>query len=271
MEILGVFVPMWAIVAVACVAVVILVARAVGKLDKYDDHPAIPRNREPVIPASKVLTYAELLRQPEWKEFRQNALSYYGHACLCCGKHTRSLNVHHTYYMKDDEGNLVKPWEYPLTAVTVLCTGCHHEWHHRFKPPVFLRAHVVNRAGKLYVLLDAVNRVVWIISDIVDNMALWDEFTAYTKTQESRLNWGTMASICIMDAKWVGGRWIITDPLLAGYEHPGYGHDGYVARDIMDFGPKYANDKILVAEVISIIHEFERIYGMGLMGQRRRA
>lgn len=154
---------------------------------------------------------------------------------------------------------------------TVLCTECHHEWHHRFKPPVFLRAHVVNRAGKLYVLLDTVNRVVWIISDIVDNMALWDEFTAYTKAQENRLNWGTMASICIMDAKWVGGRWIITDPLLAGYEHPGYGHDGYVARDIMDFGPKYANDKILVAEVISIIHEFERIYGMGLMGQQRRA
>ena len=142
----------------------------------------------------------------------------------------------------------------PLTAVTILCTECHHEWHHRFKPPVFLRAHVVNRAGKLYVLLDAVNRVVWIISDIVDNMALWDEFTAYTKTQESRLNWGTMASICIMDAKFGTDKWIIDSPRYADYD----------VRYIRDFGPEHANDKILVAELISIIHEFERIYGKKL-------
>lgn len=236
---------MWAIV-VACVAVIILIARSVGKLDKHDGHPNIP--------PSKVLTYAELLRQPEWKEFRRDALRYYGHTCRCCGKHATSLNVYHTYYMKDDEGNLVKPWEYPFIAVTVLCTECHHEWHRRFKPPVLLQSDVFTMTTKLYVLLDAVNRVVWIISDIIGNTALWDAFTAYTKTQESRLNWGTMASICIMNAKSGVGKWIIDNPRYAEYD----------VRYIRDFGPEQANDKILVAELISIIHEFERIYGMSL-------
>lgn len=87
-------------------------------------------------------TYAELLQRTEWRSFRARAFKRYGTRCQCCSyfnRSTRGLNVHHNYYLKDENDNLVNPWDYPLSAVSILCTKCHHEWHRHNTAKVFYK------------------------------------------------------------------------------------------------------------------------------------
>lgn len=81
-------------------------------------------------------TYEELLLRPEWRQFRKRAFKRYGRTCAICGCSECRLNVHHNYYLKDDSG-FVYPWEYPLTAVSILCDDCHYDWHQSHKNLVY--------------------------------------------------------------------------------------------------------------------------------------
>lgn len=88
------------------------------------------------IQKSTTPTYEELLRRPEWRQFRKRALKLYGRTCAICGRSECCLNVHHNYYLKDNNG-FVYPWEYPLTAVSILCEDCHHAWHQSHKVRIY--------------------------------------------------------------------------------------------------------------------------------------
>lgn len=88
------------------------------------------------IKKSTTPTYEELLLRPEWRQFRKRAFKRYGRTCAICGRSECRLNVHHNYYLKDYDG-FVYPWEYPLTAVSILCEECHHDWHQSHKVRIY--------------------------------------------------------------------------------------------------------------------------------------
>ncbi len=88
------------------------------------------------IQESTIPTYEELLRCPEWRRFRKRAFKRYGRTCAICKRSECRLNVHHWYYLKDDN-RFVYPWEYPLTAVSILCDECHDAWHKSHKNRVY--------------------------------------------------------------------------------------------------------------------------------------
>lgn len=67
-------------------------------------------------------TYSEKLKDPRWQKKRLEALSRDRWACSCCGDGTKTLHVHHTYYVSGRE-----PWEYPSGALESLCETCHDE------------------------------------------------------------------------------------------------------------------------------------------------
>lgn len=81
-------------------------------------------------------TYEELLRRPEWRQFRKCAFKRYGRICANCGRGECRLNIHHHYYLKDENG-FVYPWKYPLSAVSILCDECHDAWHKSHKNRVY--------------------------------------------------------------------------------------------------------------------------------------
>lgn len=74
------------------------------------------------------MTYAEKLRDPRWKEFRQAAFIFHGPFCTNCGSEYRSIDesihVHHKRYINGKE-----PWEYHMSDVSVLCWECHKDIH----------------------------------------------------------------------------------------------------------------------------------------------
>lgn len=92
--------------------------------------------QEPTTQEPTVSSYEDLLQQPEWRQFRKQAFKRYGRTCTICGRSDCRLNVHHNYYLKDGNG-LVYPWEYPLTAVSILCEDCHHAWHQSHKVHIY--------------------------------------------------------------------------------------------------------------------------------------
>lgn len=67
--------------------------------------------------------YWELLRDPRWQEKRLRIMERAGFKCERCGSSNRTLNVHHSYYMKG-----AAPWEYPDLSLHCLCEAkCHPE------------------------------------------------------------------------------------------------------------------------------------------------
>jgi hypothetical protein len=66
------------------------------------------------------MSYADLLRDPQWQRKRLEVMQAAGFACAECGDTTTTLNVHHTYYAKGR-----KPWEYELDELRCLCEPCH--------------------------------------------------------------------------------------------------------------------------------------------------
>ena len=100
------------------------------------DQERLANTEYTTIQESTTPTYEELLRRPEWRQFRKCAFKRYGRICAICGRGDCRLNVHHHYYLKDDNG-FVYPWEYPLTAVSILCEDCHLAWHKSHKIRVY--------------------------------------------------------------------------------------------------------------------------------------
>ncbi len=65
--------------------------------------------------------YKKYLNSSHWKQFRINALAYYGTCCTVCSNRTRKLHVHHLNY--DSLGNE------SFDDVTILCSKCHQDEH----------------------------------------------------------------------------------------------------------------------------------------------
>jgi hypothetical protein len=66
------------------------------------------------------MTYAEKLKDSRWLAKRREILERDNFSCQSCGDNKRVMHVHHEYYLPDTE-----PWNYPNTALVVLCDGCH--------------------------------------------------------------------------------------------------------------------------------------------------
>lgn len=70
------------------------------------------------------MRYADKLRLPEWREFRDHVLTEKGETCEDCGVIANPPHVHHNGYVSGRE-----PWEYELHEVKVLCEACHETIH----------------------------------------------------------------------------------------------------------------------------------------------
>jgi hypothetical protein len=66
------------------------------------------------------IPYWQLLRDPRWQRKRLEVMERAGFACEDCGETTKTLNVHHTHYVKGR-----KPWEYQTSELRCLCEDCH--------------------------------------------------------------------------------------------------------------------------------------------------
>ncbi|WP_028455991.1 hypothetical protein [Chitinilyticum litopenaei] len=76
--------------------------------------------------------YTTLYRASEWLAFREQVLAHNGHRCRQCGRgpvEGVTLQAHHLYYLP---GQL--PWQYPLSAMETLCSGCHAREHGVLRP-----------------------------------------------------------------------------------------------------------------------------------------
>lgn len=68
------------------------------------------------------MTYSEKLRDPRWQKRRLEVLERDGWKCTACGDASKTLHVHHRYYVSDRD-----PWFYPPWALQSLCEECHDE------------------------------------------------------------------------------------------------------------------------------------------------
>lgn len=64
--------------------------------------------------------YWELLKDPRWQRLRLEVMERAGFRCEDCADHRKTLNVHHSYYLKNRA-----PWEYPSESLVCLCEDCH--------------------------------------------------------------------------------------------------------------------------------------------------
>lgn len=67
--------------------------------------------------------YSKQLKDDKWQKLRLKIISRDKHKCTKCGC-DKDLVVHHLYYVYGH-----KPWEYPQSALTTLCSTCHEKWH----------------------------------------------------------------------------------------------------------------------------------------------
>lgn len=66
------------------------------------------------------MTYFEKLKDPQWQKVRLRILERDGFSCVCCETETKTLHVHHCYYVSRRD-----PWEYFDSALITLCEDCH--------------------------------------------------------------------------------------------------------------------------------------------------
>lgn len=64
--------------------------------------------------------YERYMKSPEWKLKREIVLSVLGETCKLCGRPAKS--IHHNNYDRLYEEDLLKD-------LTVLCNGCHKNFH----------------------------------------------------------------------------------------------------------------------------------------------
>jgi 5-methylcytosine-specific restriction endonuclease McrA len=70
------------------------------------------------------MTYQEKLLDQRWLDKRDEILARDKYSCVNCYSKTRTLNVHHTKYIKNRE-----PWEYDNSFLITLCRNCHEAIH----------------------------------------------------------------------------------------------------------------------------------------------
>lgn len=63
-------------------------------------------------------------KRPEWQRKRLEVMEDRDFTCEQCGTTEKTLNVHHTFYLKNR-----KPWEYPSESLRCLCEECHQLRH----------------------------------------------------------------------------------------------------------------------------------------------
>lgn len=68
--------------------------------------------------------YAEQRLDPRWQQKRLIVMQRDKFTCQHCSSTTKTLNVHHSYYVT---GRMV--WEYPDWSLTTLCRDCHKDEH----------------------------------------------------------------------------------------------------------------------------------------------
>jgi hypothetical protein len=66
------------------------------------------------------IPYWELLRDPRWQRKRLEVYEAADFSCEWCGESEKTLNAHHTYYLKNRS-----PWDYPTEHLRCLCEDCH--------------------------------------------------------------------------------------------------------------------------------------------------
>jgi DNA-directed RNA polymerase subunit RPC12/RpoP len=76
------------------------------------------------------LRYEELLKLPQWKNKRHSILERDGYKCKYCGS-KQFLNVHHKYYLKYPNNQMIPPWKYNDDALITLCNNCHKKVHQK--------------------------------------------------------------------------------------------------------------------------------------------
>jgi len=70
--------------------------------------------------------YAEQIKSPKWQKKRLEILNLHGFKCEDCGSETKTLNVHHRFYLKGR-----KIYEYDNDVFQVLCEECHSKIHEK--------------------------------------------------------------------------------------------------------------------------------------------
>ena len=73
--------------------------------------------------------YAEQIKSPLWQKKRLEILNLHGFKCENCGSETKTLNVHHRFYLKGR-----KIYEYDNDVFQVLCEDCHSKTHEKKEP-----------------------------------------------------------------------------------------------------------------------------------------
>jgi hypothetical protein len=70
------------------------------------------------------MSYSEKLKDPQWQRKRLEILERDNFTCQGCQSTTKTLHIHHEYYVKDRE-----PWNYPDFCYVTLCEDCHKFSH----------------------------------------------------------------------------------------------------------------------------------------------
>lgn len=68
------------------------------------------------------MTYVEKLKSPKWQKKRLDILNRDRFTCTACSSDSKTLHVHHKYYLKGYE-----PWDYPDHVYQTMCEDCHQK------------------------------------------------------------------------------------------------------------------------------------------------
>jgi hypothetical protein len=69
--------------------------------------------------------YSEKLKDPHWQKKRLEILKRDDFKCRNCYNDSKTLHVHHIYYLKEYKN----PWEYDNDLLITLCESCHEIEH----------------------------------------------------------------------------------------------------------------------------------------------
>lgn len=70
-------------------------------------------------------TYSQKLLDPRWQKCRLKVLERDNFTCLACGDTTKTLHVHHGFYMPNTD-----PWDHHEDSLYTLCHECHEGEEH---------------------------------------------------------------------------------------------------------------------------------------------
>lgn len=112
------------------------------------------------------MTYAEKLRDPRWQKKRLKVMERDGFACRKCSDTTKTLHVHHNYYLPDSA-----PWEYMDSALFTVCDDCHAEEEAGKKHLDELIALLLRQGGALNTDVHALSVLINDITDQGENAA----------------------------------------------------------------------------------------------------